>query len=272
MPSPTAFSDSLFWSVTSPAGAESLVFGTIHVIDDTKIALPLAHLEKALRQKGTLVLEIDPRDLDELREQGLDSLRGGEEEESASETLSPRDVERLDTVLASSPRLAPMKDELMRLPAASLVPLVGSEEQLRSPLFSRATLEPELYFADYARRVGADVVALENVDVQLAHLREDADLPRALDSYFAADSIDIFERYARQDLDVLADKDFTSPAMLRRNRDMAAALQRAVSEREALVLVGVAHLPRESGILARLARAGWGVSRVELGVEKRAAT
>ncbi|MCQ4618583.1 TraB/GumN family protein [Corynebacterium sp. CCUG 59401] len=271
MSSSTPFADSLFWSLRSPEGKESFLFGTLHVIDDTKIALPVSELEQILKSKEALFVEINPHDLDDLRTQGLEQL-GSETEMSqktASETLSSDDMDRLQSLLSSSPRLSPMKDHLEHLPAGALAQLVRVETQLRSQFFDEGTFEPETHFVDVAMKEEIPVESLESVEEQFAHMHENEDLAEALDEYYADDAFDMFERYVEQNLLLVRDKDLNSPAMVERNSALASKLDVALCDKEGLVLVGAAHLPLDHGVLASLARAGWTVRKVELPVERR---
>lgn len=270
MHSPTDFADSLFWSITSPAGAQSFVFGTLHLVDNTKIVLPIAELEQILREKSTVFVEINPHDLDEYKEQGAGSFGSGsaEGQKKASEVLSPEDLGRLRALFANSPRLESVKDELEQFPSAVLAQFIKAEAQLRSPLFESGNFEPETHLVDYALAAGIPVVSLENIDDQIAHMWENEDLAEELEKYYAGDAIDVFARYAQQNLELLPEEDHNSPMMLQRNRDMAAKLDDALRESDGMVLIGAAHLPFETGILANLTHAGWTVEKVELPVEQ----
>lgn len=268
------FADSLFWTLKSPEGATSVVAGTVHVIDTSHITMPTAVLEEHLIRLGHLYVEIAPEEMLELttqmQETGLSALGP-----QGTGPATPEQLDRLYKFAADSPVLNPLSEQFPTLSTGVLTQLVRTAMQLRSPLFEEPRFEMENHFITVAAERDIPVTGLEQSADQFAHFDADSDLDAALDDYDAklrgaeSDEIfDMFTRYADQDLRLLSDAEQRSDTMIKRNAAMASALDTHLRDTPGLVLLGAAHLPYDTGVLALLADKGWEIDRVDLAVDK----
>ncbi|WP_290186413.1 TraB/GumN family protein [Corynebacterium glaucum] len=262
------FDDSLFWTLTSPEGATSMVVGTVHVLDSSHISMPLSELEAELSRLRHLYVEIDPEEMKRLKSEseagglGVFASAGGT-------PATPKQLQRVAKIAESSPRLAPLSDQLATLPTTILTHLIKVETQLRSELFETADLELEDHFIAYATEHDIPVSGLEEAADQFAHVNADDDLDAALDAYDDPQSEDMFLNYAFQHPELLSGAEMRSEAMVTRNAALAVALETKLRKNPGLVLIGAAHLPLDTGVLAVLENKEWDVGRVELTVENR---
>lgn len=254
------FDDSLFWSITSPAGVQSTVFGTVHVLDSNHIVLPIDRLEAELDRLGRLAMEVSPEDLEGKQPQDLAA--------SDLEPITPEELERVMPIVEQSPRLRDMADVIASMPRETVTSLMQMETQLSSPLFETLDFEPERHFATLATERDLPIVGLEAFDDQVAHINANDDLEAAI-AAVEQPPFDMFARYGAQDLRLLDKNDQFSDAMAARNTRLAAGVTQHLSDAPALVLIGAAHLPFDNGVLALLQEQGWAIERLEQPVTVR---
>ena len=260
--------ESLFlWRVTSPAGANAFLAGSIHLAGPDLYPLPESFTQ-AFEESGSLVVEIDTEALplkvinDFIAERGLAGPG-----RTLEDCLTPAGRTLLAQSGLSRPEYARYRPWL----AALAIQMAALEE---NGFFARYGLDK--HFLDQAAARRLPIVELETFEEQMslladlsppeadlflqATLREAADLPATLAEFWTAwlrgDAAGFaelffrdFERYP--ELSGLKDRLVT-----RRNHIMLERLKPLldVSGRPPFVVVGAGHLVGREGLLALLAR------------------
>ena len=268
-----AFSQGRLWKVTSEPGAESYVFGTMHVSEESVIDLPDA-VDAALDKTSLLMVELifDERGLAELSQ--LMQIQDGR---NLYEILGPdlftRVADRLEegTSGAWLNRLQPWIVALMlSQPASERAAAASGQPFLDLKLQQEAVMR------------GADVVALESFAEQVAPFASlsETDLIAYIDASLGVPYWQVVETYDKL-RDAYLDSDLSQLYRLsdlsgsdeitdqvwdglvdKRNDTMVTRMEAGVARGGAFVAVGALHLPGERGILQQLADRGYAVERV----------
>lgn len=252
----STFNGALCWEVSGQAGT-SYLFGSIHQMDSRKISLPLAHLAQLLRSTRGLVVEVDLSDIPPPETAPV--YQGGADHDLTA-LLGQTHQQRLTAILSEH-------QELRTIPLPLLTLLVTMQTQLSSELFEAADLEVEHHFTQVAKDHGLPVHQLETFEEQLTLLATDtseqeqvAELSKAIRVHDDPGTPDMFARYAAQDLRLLPETDFSAGPMVERNLRLTERLIPLLEAHPVFAVVGAAHLPRETGLLALLAERGYTVT------------
>lgn len=250
------FNGALCWEVSGQRGT-SYLFGSIHQMDAAKISLPLDHLAQLLRSTRGLVVEVD---LSDVPQPDTAPVHQGGADHDLPALLGETHQQRLTEILSEH-------RDLHTIPLPLLSLLVTMKTQLSSELFETADLQVENHFTQVARDHGLPVHQLETFEEQLALLATDvpeqeqvAELIKAIRVHDDPATPDMFARYAAQDLRLLPDADFSAGPMVDRNLRLADRLATLIEAHPVFAIVGAAHLPRETGLLALLAERGYTVT------------
>ncbi|MBH5295563.1 TraB/GumN family protein [Corynebacterium ulcerans] len=264
------FNGSLFWSIKSKHSAVSFLWGSLHHIDTSKIVLPLPALDDLMNTTDTLIVEVDTERIED--EQSEHLLASENAYFDYSLLLNKPYLEKLlhickeqpDSLLASVP-IESVSPEVMTL-------LVSAQKEMKSKLYGTPNLQIESRYIQRARKAKKPVIELETVEEQLQAALTSNDLSKqieelktAIDSY-DADTPDVYARYAQQDLRLLNTKEFFQHAMIQRNKTMVQRLIPHLQRQSAFIIIGAAHLPYSTGVLALLAEAGYQITPCALPV------
>lgn len=276
------YQGSLCWTVIGAAG-ESCVFGSVHQLDSRRIGLPLEELEQILDDTGVLRIEVDAEGIDEAtvtRESLMPSPGdpGDPAQEAAAggvkQALDDGYLRRLADILRRTDTGREMLPMIGMLPMPFVSLVAATAVQQTSELFDEGDFETERHFIAYAERQGYPVTAVETFEEQMSLITQGSpesdqakELENIIDSADAPDRIDMYRRYADQDLRLLPEKDMRAPEMAERNALMGERLAAMLAERRMLVIIGAAHLPYDTGVLAELERRGLAVEARPIEVE-----
>lgn len=250
------FNGALCWEVAGKTGT-SYIFGSIHQMDSRRISLPLDRLEQLLRSTRGLVVEVDLSDIPQPETAPVH--QGGADHDLAALLGETRRL-RLMEILSEH-------QDLHTIPLPLLTLLVTMKTQLSSELFGTADLEVETHFTQVAKNHGLSVHQLETFEEQLALLATDvpkheqvAELIKAIRVHDDPAMPDMFARYADQDLRLLPESEFAAGPMVERNLRLTERLVTLIESQPVFAIVGAAHLPQETGMLALLAKRGYTVT------------
>src|SRR5262245_12267913 len=279
-PPPATETGRLFLWEIAPADGHGVgvhVMGSVHLSDDEIHFDPA--VEAALAEAHTLVLEVDPDELDPTRMAKLTAERGFfSDGRTLADVVSPRTLELLEKRLASYG--VPMEGFLGMEPW-----LVGMTIQMID--LQRKGFDPdqgvEMSLARSASGAGKEILGLETAEAQISTLDrlplatqelmlidvldEDSDgagsLELLLDAWRKGDSARLeAEVFAGLGHDPALDP-FFQAIYFDRNRHMADGIAEIVDRgRPALVVVGAAHVVGTQGIPALLAAEGYSVRQV----------
>lgn len=266
------FEQGLLWRIEGPGAPPSHVFGTVHVDDPRVTRLPPA-VARALEQAHSLTIELafTPANLQALAgsmllQDGRDlpAIVGAELFAKAAAATTgfgpPEPVLRLFkpwavALLLMAPRQKPehvLDYALMRLAMERGIPvheLESVEEQI----------------AVFDGMAEADQVALLGRAVR-EHERLPRTVGRILAAYLARDLAAMW-RISQEGSDEDAqarrlNEVFVQRVLEARNTRMAERIETRLKEGGAFIAVGALHLYGERGLLARIERRGWRVTRV----------
>lgn len=263
-----SFNDnSLLWKVTAPSGAESYVFGTIHVADTG-----------VFRQRDT-VLKLLDNCSSFWAELHLDSASGmGDLTTMASKFLLPDGQTLSDFFTASQmklvrkairEKLGPMGTIAESLKPGALVVLLTLDS-----LPSTAPMSIDEFLWKRAKNRHKKRYGIERIDEQLAVLDSipPSVLIEALESPGESRAMinELLTAYAQEDLGhivMLVDsltglESYMLKINDERNLRMAARLQQTLSNGGAFIAIGSAHLGGKQGLLAVLSKQGYAVTPV----------
>ena len=277
--------DARLWRVTSPAGAVSHLYGTMHVTDPAIVALG-PEAQAAYGAAGTVVIEttdlLDPLEFSAklmarpelmffLDGTDLTDLLDEEGERVVREALEARDL-TMDAMKSFKPWVLATQLSLPACMAAADQDILDVDLALR------------------ARDAGLDVRGLETaveqmeamaslpLDFHVETLVETAKLGSEMDDVFATmgmlyaegriGEIWPFLTLAGEMLsaDITGAEtsglaDFQEVMVVRRNHTMAERVVETLEEGDAFVAVGALHLPGEEGLVALLRERGYTVDR-----------
>lgn len=254
------------WRVTSPTGATSFVFGTIH-IGDSAVFLQRDSLLSVLRSTRRLYAEID---LDSAASQVLADPPSMflEDGKTLRDIYTPADYELIMTVLRK--KMGPLAGAANRMkPSMIVAMLVKDEVASESDLVGM-----DQFLWQTATRLNVDRRGVETAQEQL-HILDSMPPSILLDvvkNGHEQDSMfqQLVTMYAAEDLaavgELMKEMDDwgTFGAMINddRNARMINRLQPEFARGGILLAVGALHLPGTNGLLSRLERIGFYVTPV----------
>ncbi|MDT8451052.1 MAG: TraB/GumN family protein [Wenzhouxiangellaceae bacterium] len=259
----------VFYSVTTPGGDVNWLLGTIHAEDARVLEFPPV-LEQALRQADRLALELVP---DESMLQALAREMRLPPGEVLADRIGPRLYRRVARALADY--------GMDRKTIRRLQPWAAAMTLSQPPLETGMFMDLALSIA--ASRSGAELIALETLDEQLAfftglgedaHVRlleaaveepdsRSARLEVLIEAWLAGD-LERLRRLAERELaglDAETRARFRTSGIVERNVRMARRAQPLLEHGNTLVAVGALHLPGADGLIALLREQG---NRVEV--------
>lgn len=255
------FNNSICWKVEGSSGEPSYIFGSIHQMDTSKIPLPLHDLEQLLDDTQALCIETElGNDASDTENLGQSMMAGGGGNEiDTLHLLGEAYDDKLRQIIKNSATAHDLLPLLERVPLSFITLLVTIEKQQQSELFSEVDFEIEKHFATLAEKRNYSIHALETLDEQMALIADEkpiaeqvSTLKKTIDNYLDPTTHDMFRRYAEQDLRLLRTEDYFAPEMTKRNALMAERLAKLLAKKSLFVIVGAAHLPYETGVLALL--------------------
>lgn len=258
----------LFWRVTSADGAESMLFGTMHVYDP-RLQTLIDRAQRELASRDAFVMEVV------LDAQAVLALQGA---------MFYRDGKRLDDLVGEE--LAARAGQLMTTYGvpAEMVTLMKpwavfttlSAPPPTSDGMREAAMDMQLMSAAVAR--GTPVTGLETVAEQVAVFEsipahEQGDMLREMVCHYdtlQSEIDDLVARYAAEDLAGLtalslshvdaARETFMEALIGDRNRLMRERLEPLLERGGAFIAVGALHLPGRDGLLNALRARGYTVA------------
>ena len=265
----TPYAQGLLWKITKAGARDSFVYGSIHLADPA-IAAPSPAVLEALRAARAFGLEVLFDDATLARVAGSMQAPPPGNLGSAASGEMLREAERRLAVYGVDPASA---RQLKPWAAWTTLGLPPSQASAGEPL--------DLRLLAQAREAGVEPFGLETLDEQVA-VFDAIPLPDQLallqDALCFADAAReelaaTIAAWQREDLAWLraAGAQQASPAAARlmqrlledRNVHLAERLLPRLHQGGVFAVVGAAHLPGSDGVLARLARAGFAVSRAQ---------
>ena len=279
--------EGLFWTATRGPDRLSIV-GTMHLYDP-RFDQMLRRLEPLLRDADLLLLEAGPEQearMASALSKDRSLLLLPEDERGLSERMDPETYAALGEALAArgvppeaADRMQPWYLALtLAIPACAMADLVAGKKGIDARLAERATALGLPIEAIEPWNTLFDLMSSDPIDEQIPAL-ESALMPQdlstemhatLLDSYFAGDVAEILAlnrvvsrrapgmtpaeidaEFARMEADLISG----------RNRDWVISITQEMDKGDVAVLaVGAAHLPGNTGLLALLERDGWKVT------------
>jgi len=154
--------------------------------------------------------------------------------------------------------------------------LIESERQLNSMLFEQMNFFPEKYFEEYAKKRKYKIEQLETsqdqaswITMENSTFEETIEVLKQTIDNFSKDSTDMFLDYQKQNLCVLQPEVYTDSIMILRNVGMANGIEKLIKEKKTIfVMIGVAHLPYETGVLNLLFQKGFHIKPYNVTLNK----
>lgn len=271
----------VFWEVQAPGGARAYLLGTVHVGRDASAFDPA--IQEALGEARTLVMEVDPGELDPVQMSQLLLQKGLlDDQRTLRDVLAPETWERLRERLEA--RGIPARNVLPMEPWVALFTLLGSELGAQG-FEAEHGVEQQVLTGSPSM----PVLALESAAFQLElfdalPMERQARLLRgflesssgAQDARHAVEQL--IEAWRRGDLEALETlgmpgrgEDEDADALyevlyLQRNRAMARRLGELLAQPPAptpfFVMIGALHMVGEQGVPTLLAERGLAVRRI----------
>jgi len=267
------FDTGTLWRITTPDGATSHLFGTIHIGLPADLAVPAeawAQLQRARR----LVVELAPEAADAAQLDRLQRLPAGQ---TLATHLKPQELVILRGDLARA-GLALREPQRYR-------PWVLAQLLQSAGPWTLESLDDRL--VGLARRARIDLVSLETLAEQLhsfecltlaeqlALLRETFSMPDGFFETLNRDALVLYrqqriaalssllaERFPLQPATRAASERATQCIIGSRNQRFAQRLEPLLAEGAAFVAIGAAHLSGPQGLLALLSAAGFSLERI----------
>ena len=255
------YSDALLWRVVTPGGAQSHIFGTIHLSDPRVTRLPDA-VSATLQQSKVFAAELD-FDLDVIIAMSQAMYFQGEER---LDELIERDLFESLSALLGRYSIPPVLVAKLK-PWAAYTTLSLPPGQTSLPL--------DLQLATMAREFGQEVIGLETLDEQIRvfdrlSITDQLELLRYSVCHHDALQADIEQMigyYQARDLAAIvalsqqytfASYDRLSEALLEeRNERLTARMMTRLEDGGAFIAIGALHLPGVGGVLDRLRKIGF---------------
>lgn len=262
------FDSGLLWKIDNGSSTPSYILGTMHVEDPRVTQLP-APVQRAFEDSDSLTTEA-LLDLEQILAVGTELLilDGG--------TLEGLIGSELNSRVEAALRDRGFPAEIATVMKPWAVALLLSQPPPRSGMF----LDRKLY--QMARQNGKTVYGLESMSEQLTAFKNMSTddqielLKETLDNLDRIPGLieDLIQAYLDRDLHrlaELADQQFApSPAqeqlklklLNERNQTMVERMQPRLEEGNAFIAIGALHLAGSDGVLSRLDRRGFSVTRV----------
>ena len=284
-----------FWQITAPSGAISHLWGTFHSSDPLILTLP-DRVTTIIGSSRVVAVEIDFTHPDRQSYRDAQSMEGRFSEASDPFSFSPGD----GTVAGLSPEISDwVRDRAIELGWTEdfdlIMSLPGIAEMLLSDPcedFTQGILPiQDDYIQLLGRLGGARILSLESPDEMIADLGANEETARAMIATYAAylqpadsnaERATSFALYLQGKLGVMAawDRAYqqsiygtrglealerTDDYLLDvRNRRFVDRLTQELSEGDAFIAVGSAHIPGEAGLVELLRASGFTVARIQL--------
>lgn len=284
-----------FWQITAPSGAISHLLGTFHSSDPLILALP-DKVTSIIDSSRVVAVEIDFTHPDRQSYRDAQLMEGRFSEASDPFSFSPGDGTVAGLPLEISHWVRDRAIELGWTEDFDLImSLPGIAEMLLSDPcedFTQGILPiQDDYIQLLGRLGGARILSLESPDEMIVDLGADEETALAIIATYAAylqpadsnaERSTSFALYLQGRLGVMSGWDRiyqqsiygsrgqellerTDDYLLEiRNRRFVERLSRELSEGEAFIAVGSAHIPGESGLVALLRASGYTVTRIQL--------
>jgi hypothetical protein len=265
---PSRFDKGVLWEIRAPNGNTSHLFGTIHVADDEIVNLP-APVSKRFAASRTFVMEVVPESDEVMEMASMMYVSDGEKLDAMiSAPLYQRVVEILSAYNVPEMAVASMRPwsayltmsypadmrPVLDLRLLEQAEAAGMETHGLETLVEQGHIFSDLPVADQVRLL-ADTACHHEL------LSEDMEAMKRL--YLARNLKGMFVYGQRQAFadnklyEQLADR-----LLFRRNGVMAERMQPYLEAGDAFIALGAMHLPGAKGILNRLARLGYQVTRI----------
>lgn len=278
------YDNSICWEVRKTESSQpSYIFGSIHLLDTTKIQFPVEKVKGLIDKTGMLCLEISGDDLKLMAEKLGNKmyLDGDKREHYVSNSLDSARYKKLISILdSSSSILKPYRDMLDYIQPSYLDLMMTVEKQLaHSSKYTVGNFQPEMFFSEYAKTKNLDVKGLETADEQVdlivdPNLTFDQSmekLKKSIDNFDKQDSnkIDMLLNYQNQNLQLLPKEEYVDSTMVSRNKNMARGIDLIIQDHPVFVIIGAAHLPYKNGVINQLAMKGYTVRPYFLNMKRR---
>ncbi|MET4080811.1 uncharacterized protein YbaP (TraB family) [Pedobacter sp. UYP30] len=276
------FDNSVCWEIRQSKNSyPSYIFGSIHLLDTTKVRFPIEKIKGLIDKTGMLCLEISGADFKLVSEKlGIKMyLDGDKREKSISNSLDEVHLKKLQLMIDSSNDFFKgFKDMLDYIKPSFLTTMITLEKQLStSNEFSRSKFNPEGFFTQYCESKSIAVKGLETADEQvdlvvkpsLSFDKAIEELKKSIDDFNKTKTdVDMFFNYSNQNLKLLPKKEYSDSTMISRNTNMANGIDRLLKNNSLFIMIGAAHLPYQHGILNLLAKKGYYIKPYFINLKK----
>lgn len=268
----TSYTHGIAWSIVNPKnGKTSYIIGTIHTLDTNYVEFPIAQLEKLALSADMLLFEtvspIGDEELsrDRLIEQKARSFILTDTSLSIKNNLSADRILRLRKIIENSdPPLSLMTEMLDKVDPSLLCTMLLLEYKRKSPFFDKTTFYPEGHFRNLGYSNSKSMKGLEEYGSVTEVLKSNED--NFKDNIMRLEKIidgenfdDIFKYYISQE--ITKPKINEDPLLVQRNSQMVSRIESHIDGFALFIMVGVAHLSGEFGILNLLDDKGYIVTR-----------
>lgn len=273
------YNNSILWEINNPVSNNtSYVLGTIHVLDTTKINFPVAKFKKLIDNSKNLCLELFTENTD-----GISLLNEylflTEEDSRISNSLDKDYYNKLLKIVNSSNGiLRNYKPYLDSIRPTILSFFIEAEKQFSNPEdFKSFNYSPESDFQKYALEKKYEIISLETPEQQVKWLVKPTqsfdksleDLKKAIDSFNDENSsVDIYKKYAEQNLKLKKPEDSNDSITIVRNKLMASKIDSITRSKSIFIAVGAGHLPSKNGILNLLSEKGFSIRPIKINLKK----
>lgn len=268
---PLPHSRSLLWQVSGNGLSKpSYLFGTIHIIGGEDFVIG-SNVEKKLSKAGTLVLEMDMKNINPMSIATVSLLP---DNKTVKDYLDPDDYELLKSYFVDTMQLSPM---VFNNAYARMKPFF-LQQMLYIRYLGENVESYELSFTRIAEEYGIEVSGLETLEQQLGFMdnipmdQQLEGLVRSIRDFKAeVETFDeLLEAYKKQDVDELFKlvtghqdmKDITNTLLDERNADWIPKLEKHFSKGNAFVAVGAGHLGGKTGVIQLLRDKGYTVTPI----------
>lgn len=268
---PLPHNRSLLWQVSGNGLTKpSYLFGTIHIIGGEDFVIG-SNVEKKLSKAGTLVLEMDMKNINPVSIATVSLLP---DNKTVKDYLDPDDYELLKSYFVDTMQLSPA---VFNNAYARMKPFF-LQQMLYVRYLGENVESYELSFTRIAEDYGIEVSGLETLEQQLRFMDEipmDQQLEGLVRSIrdFKTETEtfeDLIEAYKKQDVDELFKlvtghqdmKDITNTLLDERNADWIPKLEKYFNQGNAFVAVGAGHLGGKTGVIQLLRDKGYTVTPI----------
>jgi uncharacterized protein YbaP (TraB family) len=273
-PNPQEFERGLLWSIRAPGSDRiSYLLGTVHQMDTASIKLPLLKLEQLAAKADMICVETIIKN-DSLKQQTSRYAKQmilDDTTQNVMNSLDQKSKEKLVEIFRS-PNLSFMLPMLSKMEPGLIMLMITMQKQgkIKSPFFKAINFSPETHFKNFATERNKKIAGLEKSGGSITQLKSDkqsfpeiiTQMKQQLAAFDKQD--DIYEAYHQEQLNATQLSFINDSSFVARNTVMARSIDSLIQNHGLFIMVGMAHLSGEKGVLYQLAQKGYQLKNIKL--------